>query len=284
MKENKKIYNLVNIVVFALSFIILITYCSKHINLINMNLIILFFTIFVFISIIKFARLYLIFLEEKIPLNRFIRLYIKTTFVNILIPFKLGEFFRMYCFGREIKNYYKGILGIILDRFVDTIVLLIIIIPMEVIYTGKVSLVSIIMIAFVTLILLFLIFMPSTYKYLNKYIMTSKSNRMSIKTLRILEKINQIHKNGMELLRGRIPLLLIMSGLAWILEYNLINIMANLEIGEFDYNIFSQYLNSAFMPDANIVLVNYMCMSSIIFGIAVLIVYLFKANKNGEKV
>lgn len=279
MKENKRIYNLVNIIVLAISFILLITYCSKHINLIDMNLIILFFTIFVFINIIKFARLYLIFLEEKIPLNRFIRLYIKTTFVNILIPFKLGEFFRMYCFGREIKNYYKGILGIILDRFVDTIILLIIIIPMEVIYTGKVSLVSIIMIAFVTLILFFLIFMPSTYRYLNKYIMTSKSNKMSIKTLGILERINQIHKNGMELLRGRIPLLLIMSGIAWILEYNLINIMANLEIGKFDYNIFSQYLNSAFMPDTNIVLVNYMCMSSIIFGIAVLIVYLFKVNK-----
>lgn len=279
MKQGKKIYNAINLIIMISSFGVLATYIIKYVHLIDLRLIVLFLTLFVFINIIKFIRLYLIFLEEKIPIARFMKLYIRTTFVNILIPFKLGEFFRMYCFGREIKNYYKGILGVILDRFVDTIILLIIVIPMEIMYNGKLSLVSIIMLTFVGLILIFLIFTPSTYKYLNKYIITSKSNKMYIKTLRILEKINQVHKNGMELLRGRIPLLLIMSGIAWTLEYNLISAMSKIELGMFDYGLFSQYLNSAFMPDTNMVLINYMCMASIVLGIAVFIVYIFKIKE-----
>lgn len=279
MKQSKKIYNTINIIILAISFVILATYIIQNVHLLDFKLIILFLTFFVLINIIKFIRLYLIFLEEKIQMSRIIKLYIKTTFVNILIPFKLGEFFRMYCFGREIKNYYKGILGIILDRFVDTIILIIIVIPMEIMYNAQISFVSVIMITFVGLILLFLMFTPSTYKYLNKYIITSKANKMSVKALRILEKINQVHKNGMELLRGRIPLLLIMSGIAWILEYNLISIMSKIELQQFNYNLFSQYLNSAFMPNTNIVLINYMCMASIVLGIAVFIVYLFKIKE-----
>ena len=275
MNKNKKIYNVINIIVILISFAILFTYTMLNIDAINIRLIALFLTIFVLINIIKFIRLYLIFLEEKIPITRFTKLYIKTTFVNILIPFKIGEIFRIYCFGKEIKNYYKGILGIILDRFVDSIILLIIIIPMEIMYLHRISFVSILIIAYVLVILLFLVFTPSTYKYLNKYIITNKSKKSSIKALEILEKIKMVHKNGMELLRGRIPLLLIMSSLAWILEYSLINLISKIEIGQFEFTVFSEYLNSAFLTNTNVVLINYFCMSSIVLGAVMLLVYLY---------
>ncbi len=275
MNQDKKMYNVINIVVILISFVILFTYTMLNIDAIDIRLIALFLTTFVLINIIKFIRLYLIFLEEKISITRFTKLYIKTTFVNILLPFKLGEIFRMYCFGREIHNYYKGILGIILDRFVDSIILLIIIIPMEIMYLHSISFVSILIIAYVLVILLFLVFTPSTYKYLNKYIITNKSKKSSIKALEILEKIKMVHKNGMELLRGRIPLLLIMSSLAWILEYGLINLISKIEIGQFEFTVFSEYLNSAFLTNTNVVLINYFCMSSIVLGAVMLLVYLY---------
>ena len=84
-----------------------------------------------------------------------------------------------------------------------------------------------------------------------------------------------VHKNGMELLRGRIPLLLIMSSLAWILEYGLINLISKIEIGQFEFTVFSEYLNSAFLTNTNVVLINYFCMSSIVLGAVMLLVYLY---------
>ena len=96
-----------------------------------------------------------------------------------------------------------------------------------------------------------------------------------MRQLEILEKIKMVHKNGMELLRGRIPLLLIMSSLAWILEYGLINLISKIEIGQFEFTVFSEYLNSAFLTNTNVVLINYFCMSSIVLGAVMLLVYLY---------
>ena len=46
--------------------------------------------LFLVLHVLKFIRIYFILLEEKIPLGRIIKIYIKSTFVSIVLPFKIG--------------------------------------------------------------------------------------------------------------------------------------------------------------------------------------------------
>lgn len=80
---------------------------------------------------LKMMRFYLVLLEQKISVKEFLFLYIKTTFINLLIPFKLGEVYRIFCVVRFTKCLQIGILSVVLDRFFDTFILLLFLIPYD---------------------------------------------------------------------------------------------------------------------------------------------------------
>ncbi len=50
----------------------------------------LFLIGFFAVHALKMMRFYLVLLEQKLSVRDFVFLYIKTTFVNLLIPFKLS--------------------------------------------------------------------------------------------------------------------------------------------------------------------------------------------------
>ena len=129
MKMKSKKYYGINIAVFLIA--ILFFYHAigtgiRQLCLKNDGNMVLFlgvlFTVLVYG--IKALRLCIILLEKRLALANFIRLYIKTTLINLVFPFKLGEVFRMYCYGTEFRNYKRGFLLILIDRYFDTLPLL----------------------------------------------------------------------------------------------------------------------------------------------------------------
>ena len=46
--------------------------------------------------------------------------YCKVTPVSIILPFKMGELYRMYCYGRQSGIVLRSVVIILLDRFMDT--------------------------------------------------------------------------------------------------------------------------------------------------------------------
>ena len=50
---------------------------------------------FIAVHFFKMLRLYLVLMEHRISFGRFILLYLRTTFINLIIPFKLGELYRI---------------------------------------------------------------------------------------------------------------------------------------------------------------------------------------------
>ena len=76
----------------------------------------LFLAGFILVHLAKMLRLYLVLMEHKIRLGRFILLYLKTTLVNLIIPFKLGELYRIFCISRETKHWQVGVLSILVNR------------------------------------------------------------------------------------------------------------------------------------------------------------------------
>ena len=45
---------------------------------------------FIAVHFFKMLRLYLVLMEHRISFGRFILLYLRTTFINLITPFKLG--------------------------------------------------------------------------------------------------------------------------------------------------------------------------------------------------
>ena len=58
---------------------------------------------------LKAARLFLALYGQKISITEHLALYCKVTPVSMVLPYKVGEFYRMYAYGTHLKSGLKGI-------------------------------------------------------------------------------------------------------------------------------------------------------------------------------
>ena len=91
---------------------------------------------FIAVHFFKMLRLYLVLMEHRISFGRFILLYLRTTFINLIIPFKLGELYRVEEIARVTKIWQVGFLSVLVDRFFDTLALLCVLLPLDLILRG----------------------------------------------------------------------------------------------------------------------------------------------------
>lgn len=282
-KFSIKIYYAINILVLLIAIAVLIYHviCNIEIMELNISKILSIVILYIIINFFKYIKMYLIFLDEKIPFIEFLTLYMKTTFASIAIPFKLGEIFSIYCYGYKIKNYKKGFIGILVNRFIDTIILLAFMIPTEMSTNNlKITTTSAILLTFVLAFLIFLIIMPATYKYLNKYLVMSKPSKTNVALLGILEEVNKIQLESKKILNGKVYLLILLSSVSWNLEYQLTKILAGVT---FNYTTFSTYINAAFFTSKNGILIEYLILATTTILILTLITYMVKVIKGRVK-
>lgn len=227
----------------------------------------------VMIHIIKALRLYFLMLETRPTVTRFLRTYIKTTLVNLVLPFKLGEFFRMYCFGHELKNYKTGILLILTDRYFDTIPLVIILLGF--IIFGKESPKG-----FITALVLFLFIVtiaysifPSTFRYMNRFLIVNTNSERGIRALELLEKAKYWYSYMQGLLIGREVILLILSGLAWFIEYGALYCLIKGIGHEFSTAEFVAYMDSIFVGNISEYVGIYLGINAVVLVIMAVVVY-----------
>lgn len=181
-------------------------------------LVLVFMICFFFIHISKASRLYLILLEDRLPFHFFLFLYGLTTFITLALPYKVGEVFRMYCFGSRLKHMGKGILSILVDRYFDTMGLLLLLLPLEFYYGQGLSGFSLFLLFFLSLLILSYYAFPSIYVYLNAYLIFRVHSKRGILALRVLENMNRLYCNIQFLMKERTPLLMLLSFFAWIFE------------------------------------------------------------------
>ena len=128
MKYLKKIMEIIAICMIA--YILIFNGITGNIQINSEDIIVIAIIIVVFLAIhlLRMFRLYILLVEEKMPIKEFIKLYMKTTIVNTVIPFKLGEFYKMICYGKKLKSYSAGISLVWIDRFFDSVILIILVI------------------------------------------------------------------------------------------------------------------------------------------------------------
>jgi hypothetical protein len=230
----------------------------------------------VIVHILKLERLYLILYGEKIKKSDFIKTYCKVTPVSVIFPYKIGEFFRMYCYGMLIDNVLKGIIIILLDRLMDTMALITVIILVWIFNGGS-------MVSFVYLLLIFLLFMfivysafPKVYKFWKRYFLREKASEYNLKVLKFLERLNTVYCEVESVAKGRGTILYCISLIVWGVEIGSLCLLNGIDRHGYINDIISDYLISAMRGNQSIELKRF-----VISSVAVLIVVylIIKASK-----
>ncbi len=226
---------------------------------------------FVAVHIVKMMRLYLVLLEQKIEFKRFVFSYLHTTLVNLLIPFKLGEIYRVAAFSAILKSFKIGLFSVLVDRFFDTMALILILLPFQILITGHVAMATVFLAVFVIVILFVFWMFPSAYGYLNRYIIMNRSSKRSLAVLRGLEVLKSWYDYVKQLVSGRYALMLLMSFAAWMLESAVLSGVARLYGISFDREAFSDYISSILSTTHNDLMRIYTCLSLVLITIATIV-------------
>lgn len=195
---------------------------------------------------LKMMRFYLVLLEQKIPITEFIFLYIKTTFVNLLIPFKIGEIYRAYCIIRLTKCVQVGILSVVLDRFFDTFILLLFLVPYDLLATQGITWITGILLVFLLLVILIYRMFEPTYLYLNEYMIRNSRSKKGVYILSAMEMLRKWYDYTRNLIKGRQYLIILCSAFGWLAEFGLLWLISGYYRTPFGLAEFAKYLQSVF--------------------------------------
>lgn len=248
-------------------------------------LIALFLVGFILVHIAKMLRLYLVLMEHDIGLGRFVLLYVKTTFVNLLIPYKLGELYRIYCISRETKHWQVGVLSVLVDRFFDTLALLVILLPMDIFFFGRLSVITLVFLGIMAVIVVCFMSLLPTYGYLNRYIIKKKSSPRAMAALKGLDVAKIWYDFTQDLIGGRFALISLFSFAGWVLEIGTLKVLAGFLQVPFGTGDFAAYIEAIFGIGESALLKPYTLYSMILmfaftlFGFGVML----KRNESQEK-
>lgn len=282
-----KLYYLLNtvVVIVALLLMVRIIYPAFWLIFYGKSIAMWIFTAVFFtavIYVIKAVRLYLILLEHRIAIKRYLKLYIKTTLVSLVLPLKTGELFKVYCYGTEMNSMKCSLLSVLVERYFDTIPLAILLIGFT--FYSKVgsSLMVILLTAFLILTTVSYLIFPSSFHYINRFCIMNVNSERGLLLLDMMKKINSWYFDIQELIKGRGIILILLSGITWLMEYGIL-VCVSKGLGHiFRTDTFVIYINSIFVGSDNTYINLYVGISVVIFLFLTILVY-GVSYKNGGK-
>ena len=273
--KNKKLYVAINVVVniVTISFVIL---CWNKILTLNLKTILVAIIPFICIHLLRIIRQYIILMEYKIKIKKLTRAYLLSSIINTTIPLRIGELYKAYLYGYEIKNYKKSIIAVLIDKFFDAIFLLILFMVVEIINKQAMSLVTMLLMVFVFLIIIIYTSFENTYRFLNKYLILNKNTKIGNRCLKILEEIKDIFVDVKSMVKDREILIVMITLLSWVFELSFAFIICksiNVDLGLIN---FITYINDSFLGIQNGLSNYYIYATAIIFTIYIGIIFITK--------
>lgn len=248
MKKKNIAYKLINVFVLSLTTIIFVC------NYVNINklfhaqtlfsIIILVGTVLL-VHAIKACRLYVALYGVNISLKTYLKTYCKVTPVSIILPYKLGELFRIYCYGYEMNDFLRSVVTIMLDRFMDTAALLTMFFALSFFHKSSITYLFILLLLFLVFLLLLFFIFPGIYAFWKKYFLLAKATENKIWGLKTLEILNTLYKEIEKVIKGRGIIMYFLSLIAWGIEIGNIIIVSKLIVAQGVTASIAQYLNSA---------------------------------------
>ncbi len=199
---------------------------------------------FLGVHLIKMMRMYLIVMDRKISFDRYVPAYLRTTLVNLIIPYKLGELYRIGEFTRISGGFKTGFFSVLIDRFFDTLALVVILLPYQLFISRQVTVPTLLLAVFEAVVLVAYRVFPPTYAFLNRYIITTRESKRSMLALAALEHVNGWYEYAKELVTGRYGILMLFSLAAWLLEMAVLAGFSNIISHSFNVSDFGAYIES----------------------------------------
>ena len=245
-KKNRLIYNLINLLVLVISalfFVYSYVLPGELPKLLNSEGLGIVIVTVLLVHTVKAIRLYLALYGTDISRSACMKLYCKVTPVSVVLPWKLGEFFRIYCCGSELKSLLKGVVIILLDRFFDTIALVTMMLFLWLLWGGSLPMLVYGFLVFLALVVLVYLGFPGMHEVWKKYLLSSKATVHKLQLLKLLDAASRIYKEIRGVLHGRGSLLYILSILAWGTEIGSLYLLRS--PGEDPGETVSAYLSAA---------------------------------------
>lgn len=172
----------------------------------------------IFIHGIKALRLYFAMFGKNISFRQHMEQYCKTAVVSMILPFKLGDIFRAYCYGYYFCNYLGGAALIVLDRFTDTLALVTVMLVLQSArVSGAAPLLYVLLAVLLGLLVCYKIF-PGMYHYWKKYLLRINASRRRNRMLQFIEYADYAYKELETAVRGRGFIAYMLSLAAWAAE------------------------------------------------------------------
>lgn len=289
----KKVYNAINVLVILLSLYFAwqmlrdtiqeeayaIAFSSTNAYLLVFGILMIFV-----VNLFKALRMYFIIMELPISSSCFMKTFLKTSLVSIVLPYKSGEFFRVYCYGYVTRKWGQGMVSVLVDRYFDSIPVLICV----VLYVGlrriSVSAILGILLAFVLLGTVCYLIFPSTYTYVKKFLFKKIHSAKSVPALKTLDMLNVLYGYCKAQVRQRAPILLLLSAFAWLAEFVALFCLSSALFVPWGVHDFIAYLNNVFLGYSGTVAKIYGLLSMLQFCVATAIVYIIVFRKRGKKI
>lgn len=206
---------------------------------------------FMAVHIFKMMRLYLVLMEHRIPFGEFLLLYFRTTFVNLVIPFKLGELYRIEEISRKTRVWQVGVLSVLVDRFFDTLALFVLLLPVDLISGHRVSVITGVFFGVLVLAASVYLAIPGSFAYLNRYLIMRKSSVRTMAALKGIDVIKNWYDFTKNLIEGRSMLILFSSFLGWLAEIITLKAIESYQGMPFGLADFASYIGSVFQAGDN---------------------------------
>lgn len=209
-------------------------------------LLIIIFTV-ILVHLTKACRLYfaLYGTENTVDVWKYLKIYCKVTPVSMLLPFKLGELFRMYCYGRLLDSILNGIVVVLLDRFMDTIAVLTLIVIIWMFDGGQLSFLTYVLLIFLIFVIFLYFVSPGMCYFWKKYLLRAKASEHRLRGLRTIEAFLVLYEEIEKVVKGRGIILYLFSLLAWGIEIGSLAIVSRVSISGNSSTVISDYLASA---------------------------------------
>ncbi len=276
MKKESFVYNFINIIVLVTAALIFVMNYSLDgvFGQIMANQVAVITITVIMVHFLKAFRLYLALYGANISPSNYAKTYCKVTPVSIILPFKLGELFRMYCYGHQTGDMLKSVVTVLLDRFMDTIALVTMIVIMW-LASGEVLMpIVYLLVVFLVVIALMIALFPGLYSYWKKYFLRANATPRKIYALKGLDAINKVYLEIMNVTRGRGIILYVLSLIAWAVEIGSVSLLCNIDTLNESENLavkVSEYLKSALTGNQTIELKRFVLISVVLM----IVIYLF---------
>lgn len=233
---------------------------------------------------IKGLRLYFEMYEKQMAPGLFIRQYCKVTPAVMVLPFKIGDLFRVYCFGYHLKDYMTGIAVILFDRFVDTLALVTVMLVVSLYLSSAFGTIFFMMVFALCFMIGIYYICPGMCSYWNRYFLVQKATKERLRTLQLISKVQREYRELRAVVNGKFLIAYVLSLLAWIVEIGGLYILNSFILKENGTVAIKEYLSSALTGTGSEYLGSFICLSVLLLLLVYFVVsvtyWLRKADRH----